>query len=151
MKRFLLLIAGFVMASCSSTQNPSRPSLPPPDFVSVPFLRDTAAVPQGSSVFYAYRFGTREDDWQMTPDWALGNLYHNGVKAAEAWYVRSKRPRSTGSSVSRTIYPPLLVVRLTENDPSITRLRYEQLSSFDPDTLARGLAYPLEHYIPKKR
>ena len=149
-KRLTLITIIFCIASCTSTQETSRQSIPEPDFIVIPPVYDTTAVAQVNSFFYRYRFGSKEDDLSTTPEWALANLFHNGVNVAEAWYAESMRPKNPGNGISRTIYGPLFVVRLLQDDPYIIHLRYEHLESFYPDSVSSRLAYPLAHYIRKR-
>ena len=99
--------------------------------------------------FYQYRFNSREDDRSMTPEWALSNLYHGGIKVVEAWYVRSTTPSSHRTSGTDTMYGPFFVVGLAREDSYMEHFRYRRLESFDPVKVSLGFLHGLRHYVPR--
>lgn len=140
---YLILYAG-----CYTTlPTASRTPLPKPDFISKIVSAHSTVTHKPTGFFYAYEFGTKEGDWEMTPDWALANLYHAGIRVNEAWYSTEARPRLPGRMMTKTIYPPLFVVSLGSQDDYITHFRYRRLDGFDPIRISDNIATPLIQYV----
>ncbi len=85
----------------------------------------------------------------MTPEWALANLYHGGIRATEVWYVRSTTPISPRYFDTGTIYGPYLVVGLIEDDAYIGHFRYRKLETFNPVEISKRFLERMKHYISK--
>jgi len=86
----------------------------------------------------------------MTPGWALGNLYHSGVKVVEAWHVTSTEPSSHGRAMTGTLYPPLFVIGLATDDTYCERLYFQRITSFDPLRAVKEFKGIITHYISEE-
>ena len=146
----VILASSMIISGCGAIpSDSSHPSIQEPDFVSSTLISDSAAVSQTTRFFYQYDFGSKEGDGAMTPEWALGNLYHGGVKVIEAWYVWSTRPSSQSNFTTGTIYVPFFVVGLDHEDSQMERYRYHKLEKFDPFTASKGFLSRMIHYVSK--
>src|SRR5260221_3891732 len=133
--------------TCAYTQSSSiRPEITEPEFRAISILSDSSAASSLTTFFYAYQFGSREDDQNMTPEWALANLYHGGIKAVEAWYVRSTEPSSHRNLTTGTIYPPMFVVGLATADPHMNHFHFDRIEEFNPIVASHAIKQPVIHY-----
>ncbi len=138
-----------ILGCYTSINTSSRNPIPEPGFIARPQKVDSIVILPKTQYFYQYKFDSREDDWSMTPDWALANLYHAGIKVIEAWYIQTTIPSYHRNFTTGALYPPFFVVGLANDDSYIEKLYYRKLDTFDPVQVSKLYLRNLMHYMPR--
>ena len=147
---FILGLGILSLNACMHTQpNSIRTEITEPEFIAIPIVDDSTEVSPVATYFYHYHFGSRDDDWNMTPEWAIANLYHGGIKVIEAWYARTSSPKRPGNAATGTMYPPLLVVGIAGEDTYMAHFHFERDDNFNPVAVSKTLTHRLIHYVSK--
>ncbi len=88
--------------------------------------------PEGDSVYlpgyyYSFVFDDKYDK-STAPEWILGNLEHFNIEYQDAWYTYSTSPylHNEETFITKTVYPPAMIVRLNPNDPSVLEHHFQK-------------------------
>ena len=149
--RFVVMVGlSLLIPGCVSSRHPFGGGYShDQQFVSV--LPPDDSIPVYPSTRYFYRYVLADEQQPFTPDWALGNLTHLGIKVDEAWYYPGASHTDFGNGAfGATIVRPIFIVGLAVEDRAIMQHNYEPVNNFDPLMRPNGPHSRLTHYVSRR-